>query len=197
MDEKVKGSWERFLNPASLKNNIITASVHSMAFEMLKSAIEDKIREFFTNGFDEHGPIVSEDYKEKVLKLNRSRTYASLNWLKNMEAIDDNDLETFERIKRHRNELTHELFRFVAQGCSFDVRESFNDMVALLRKVEMWWFVNLEMEIDPESYPPDLDLDQVSPGRVWMLELLIKTALDSEDEAIKFYNEFVKQAEAQ
>ncbi|GAB1623191.1 hypothetical protein AAOGI_32410 [Agarivorans albus] len=195
MDEKVKGAWERFLNPVALKNNIITASVHSMAFEMLKSAIEDKIREFFTNGFDENGPTVSEDYKQKVLTLNRSRTYASLFWLKQMEAIDDSDLETFERIKRHRNELTHELFRFVSEGCSFDVNESFNDMIALLRKIEMWWFVNLEMAIDPDAYPSDLDLTQVSPGRVWGLEMLITTALGSEDEAMKFYNEFVRQTE--
>ncbi|WP_404973094.1 hypothetical protein [Vibrio campbellii] len=195
MDEKVKGAWERFLNPIALKNNIITASVHSMAFEMLKSAIEDKIREFFTNGFDENGPIVSDDYKQKVLKLNRSRTYASLYWLKEMDAINESDLETFERIKRHRNELTHELFKFVSEGCSFDVNESFNDMVALLKKVELWWFVNLEMAIDPDTYPPDIDLEQVSLGRVLGLEMLITTALGSEDEAMKFYHDFVRQTE--
>ncbi|EIJ0985719.1 hypothetical protein LCE44_17510 [Vibrio harveyi] len=195
MDEKVKGAWERFLNPIALKNNIITASVHSMAFEMLKSAIEDKIREFFTNGFDENGPIVSDDYKQKVLKLNRSRTYASLYWLKEMDAINESDLETFERIKRHRNELTHELFKFVSEGCSFDVNESFNDMVALLKKIELWWFVNLEMAIDPDTYPPDIDLEQVSLGRVLGLEMLITTALGSEDEAMKFYHDFVRQTE--
>ncbi|MFW1433640.1 hypothetical protein ACEV94_22240 [Vibrio parahaemolyticus] len=195
IDEKVKASWERFLNPVTLKKNIITASVHSMAFEMLKSAIEDKIREFFTDGFDDNGALVSEDYKQEVLKLNRSRTYASLYWLKQMDAIDDDDFETFERIKRHRNELTHELFKFASEGCSFDVAESFNDMVALLRKIELWWFVNLEMAIDPEKFPPGLDLDHVSPGRVWGLQMLINTALGSEDDAIRFYNEFVQQTE--
>ncbi|MBM4950769.1 hypothetical protein HYO33_22880 [Vibrio parahaemolyticus] len=195
MDERVKGAWERFLNPIALKNNIITASVHSMAFEMLKSAIEDKIREFFTNGLDENGPIVSEEYRQKVLKLNRSRTYASLYWLKQMDAINDSDLETFERIKRHRNELTHELFKFVSEGCSFDVNGSFNDMIALLKKIELWWFVNLEMAIDPDAYPSDMDLEQVSPSRVWGLEMLITTALGSEDEAMKFYNDFVRKTE--
>ncbi|EJE4556939.1 MULTISPECIES: hypothetical protein [Vibrionaceae] len=195
MDKEVKASWERFLNPVSLKNNIITASVHSMAFEMLKSSIEDKIREFFTNGFDENGPLVSDDYKLKVLKLNRSRTYASLLWLKQHDAIDDADIEVYERIKRHRNELTHELFKFASQGCDFDVAKSFDDMVGLLRKIEIWWFVNLEMAIDPESYPADLDLDEVVPGRLWSLQMLISTALGSEEDAMKFYNEFVQQTE--
>ncbi|HHY0422925.1 TPA: hypothetical protein ACVU4V_004660 [Vibrio parahaemolyticus] len=68
-------------------------------------------------------------------------------------------------------------------------------MVALLRKIELWWFVNLEMAIDPEKFPPGLDLDHVSPGRVWGLQMLINTALGSEDDAIRFYNEFVQQTE--
>jgi len=195
MDKKVKASWERFLNPVELKNNIITASVHSMAFEMLKSAIEDKIREYYIDAFDENGQIISENYKLKVLKLNRSRTYASLYWLKQIEAIDDNDLETFERIKCHRNELTHELFKFASQGCSFNIGESFDDMIALLKKIELWWFVNLNMDIAPENYPPDLDLEQVTFGRVIGLQLLINTALGSEDEAMGFYNDFVQQSQ--
>lgn len=193
MDKKVKASWERFLNPVSLKKNIITASVHSMAFEMLKSSIEDKIREFYTNGFDENEVIVSKDYKNKVLKLHRSRIYASFEWLKQHDAIDDADIKTFERIKRHRNELTHELFKFTSDGCTFDIAESFNNIVELLRKIELWWFVNLEMATDPENYPSDLNLDDVVPGRLWSLQMLINTALGSEEEAIEFYNEYVSQ----
>ena len=46
MDEKVKASWERALHPETLKTNIITASIFSMAFEILKSSIIEKI-EFF------------------------------------------------------------------------------------------------------------------------------------------------------
>jgi len=76
MDEKVKASWERALHPETLKTNIITASIFSMAFEMLKSSIIEKIEGFFTNGFDENGMIVSPEYKEKVLFLNRSPLYA-------------------------------------------------------------------------------------------------------------------------
>lgn len=195
MDKKVKASWERFLNPVGLKKNIITASVHSMAFEMLKSSIEDKIREFYTDGFDENGQIISEDYKNNVLTLNRSRIYASLKWLKQHDAIDDVDIEMFERIKSHRNELTHELFKFASNGCDFDITQSFDGMIELLRKIELWWFVNFEMEINPESYPPDLNLDQVIPGRLWSLQMLINTALGSEEEALAFYNEFVSQTE--
>jgi hypothetical protein len=195
MDEKVKASWERTLHPETLKTNIITASIFSMAFEMLKSSIIEKIENFFTNRFDENGMFVSPEYKEKVLSLNRSPLYASLKWLQDLNAIDDNDLERFEHAKRCRNTLTHEMLTFTSSGVDFNVAEAFEEMVGLLRKIEIWWFENLEMAIDPEAYPEDIDLDQVIPGPVWSLQMLIDVALGSEEEASKYYEHFIANAD--
>lgn len=191
MDKKIKASWERVLHPETLKTNIITASIFSMAFEMLKKSIIEKIKDFFTNGFDENGEIVSQEYKEKVLSINKSPLYASLKWLQSMEAIDDDDLETFEYVKRCRNILAHEMLKFTSEGVNFNVTEAFEKMISLLRKVEIWWFENLEMAISPEIYPDDFDLDQVTPGPVWSLQMLIEVALGPEEEAKKYYDYFV------
>lgn len=103
MDEKVRASWERTLHPETLKCNIITASIFSMAFEMLKSSIHEKIQDFFMDGFDQNAIIVSPKYKEKVLSLHKNPLIASLKWLQNMEAINVKDLKTFQYIKRCRN----------------------------------------------------------------------------------------------
>lgn len=191
MDDKVKASWEQVLHPKTLKTNIITASIFSMAFEMLKSSIIEKIEVFFTNGFDENGMIVSSEYKEEVLSLNKSPLYASLKWLQSMDVIDDEDLERFEHIKRCRNTLAHEILTFASSGVDFDVAEAFAEMVELLRKIEIWWFENLEMAIDPDSYPENLDLDKVIPGPVWSLQMLIDVALGPEEVARKYYDHFV------
>lgn len=195
MDEKIKSSWERVLHPEILKTNIITASIFSMAFEMLKSSIIDKIETFHTNEFDENGMVVSPEYKEEVLSLNRSPLYASLIWLQDMHAIDDKDLEIFEHIKRCRNTLAHEMLTFASSGVDFNVAEAFEEMISLLRKIELWWFENLEMAIDPEAYPENLDLEQVIPGPVWSLQMLIDVALGPEEEAQKYYDNFVANAE--
>lgn len=195
MDEKIKASWERVLHPETLKTNIITASIFSMAFEMLKSSTIEKIEGFFINGFDENGMIASPEYKEKVLSLNRSQLYASLKWLQDMDAIDDEDLKKFEHIKRCRNTLAHEMLTFTSSGVEFDVAEAFEEMISLLRKIEIWWFENFEMAIDPEAYPKDLDLDQVTPGPVWSLQMLIDVALGPEDESRKYYDHFVANAD--
>ena len=194
MQDNIKKSWERFLHPAALKSNIITASIFSMAFEMLKTSIIEKIQGFFTNGFDEKGMIISPEYKEKVLSLNRSPLYASLQWLQDMQAIDQDDLESFEKIKRCRNSLTHEMLKFTCEGVEYDVEALFGEMVSLLRKIGIWWFENLEMAIDPNAYPEDFDLNQVTPGPVWSLQMLIDIALGPEDRAMGYYNSFVAQS---
>ncbi|WP_421187992.1 hypothetical protein [Aeromonas enteropelogenes] len=195
MDEKIKSSWERALHPETLKKNIITASIFSMAFEMLKSSIIDKIEAFYTNGLYENRMVVSPEYKEEVLSLNRSPLYASLIWLQDMHAIDDKDLEIFEHIKRCRNTLAHEMLTFASSGVDFNVAEAFEEMISLLRKIEIWWFENVEMAIDPEAYPENLDLEQVIPGPVWSLQMLIDVALGPEEEARKYYDHFVANAD--
>ena len=195
MDKKVRASWERALHPQTLKTNIIIASIFSMAFEMLKSSIVEKIESFFTNGFDQNGPIVGPEYKDEVLSLNRSPLYASLKWLQNMDTIDDKDMEKFEHIKKCRNTLTHEMLAFASSGVGFDVGEVFDEMVCLLRKIEIWWFEHFEMAVDPDSYPEDIDVQQVIPGPVWSLQMLIDVALGPEEEALKYYDQFVTSAD--
>ncbi|WP_373974960.1 hypothetical protein NT239_15205 [Chitinibacter sp. SCUT-21] len=196
MDAKVKMEWERFLNPESLKRNIITAAIFSMAFEMLKSSIVDKLRSFYVNGFDSEGVQVDDDYKSEVLSLNKSPIYASLYWLLERSAIDSNDIELFESAKKCRNNLTHEMLSYLSSGVDVDVEGEFQKMVKLLRKINIWWFVNFEMAIDPDAYPNDLDIDTVVSGSEWSIQMMLDVALGSEDDAKQYYDHFTKATAA-
>ena len=109
--------------------------------------------------------------------------------------LNEKDLEHFEYIKKCRNTLAHEMLKFTAEELDFEVSEVFSEMVNLLRKIELWWFENLEMAIDPDSYPEDFDLEQVTPGPVWSLQMLIDIALGEESEAIKYYDHFMAASE--
>lgn len=185
---EIRASWEKVLHPEALRSNIITASIFSIAFEMLKASIIEKIEMFYLDGFGESGASISQDYKEEVLSLNKSPLYASLIWLEQRGAIDADDREIFERLKRHRNTLAHEILKFASEGVPFDVAESLGDMISLLNKIEIWWIENLDMAIIPDAYPADLDLDQVIPGPVWSLKMLMDVALGPEEEAKKYYD---------
>ena len=106
MDTENQAKWERFLDPEALRPNLILASIDIAAFEVLKNSIIERIRDFYIQGFDQDGWTIMPE-EENVLSKDRGLTCASLKWLKESEAINDDDLEKFNRIKEHRNFLAH------------------------------------------------------------------------------------------
>lgn len=100
-----KSSWESFLNPTILRPRLITASLYIAAFELLKAAIIDGIRSLYISGFDQNGIQVSPEYQSDVLVKNASPLYASLEWLKEADAINEDDVAVCEMVKNLRNEI--------------------------------------------------------------------------------------------
>jgi hypothetical protein len=192
MEDKIRQSWERFLHPESLRTNLIVGSLFIAAFEMLTDSIIDHIRNFFSTGFNQSGFVIDERYKTEVLSLNKSPLYASLEWLKNMNAVNDKDIEEFEKIKQCRNELAHEFVNFLSTGPTIDPLPLFPTMIDLLSKIEKWWILNVEIPTDPDFNGKDIDEDGIIPGPIMTLRLLTDIALGSEEES-KYYYEFIKQ----
>ena len=131
-----------------------------------------------------------------MLARNKSPIHASLDWLKEQGAIDDADLATFERVKRCRNTLAHELLSVLSsRGLPDDYGQCFADMVALLRKIEVWWIVNVEIPTNPDfDGSEEIDEDGIMPGPIMSMRLLMDIALGDEKEARFYYDEFRKQA---
>ena len=183
-------SWEKFLHPKTLKNNLITISLFITAFENFKESVISKPVAFFCDGFNEYCYIIDEKYKTEVLSLSKSKLYATLLWLKTIEAIDQQDIVKFDAIKRHRNEIAHETMQFLADADkNFDVTK-FTDLIALLTKIEKWWFLNFEASIDPEMLPEGADVEDVVPGAIWSLQLMLDIALGDEPTAGYYYNAY-------
>jgi hypothetical protein len=80
-----------------------------LSYELTRSMIVDPIRLFYTDVKFHGGPFKS--YEEDVLMRNKKSEFeACLLYLKDfMEAIDDNDLRTIQALRKHRNNLAHEL----------------------------------------------------------------------------------------
>jgi hypothetical protein len=189
MKDKTQISWETFLNPETLRPRLITVSVYIAAFELLKSAIIDRIKDFHTFGSGRIDP----EYQSEVLPKHRSPLYASLEWLKEMHAIDDTDIATYERVKNLRNELAHALTGMLLRELPAELAERFAEMVSLLNKIECWWIINVDMSVNPEFDGKEADAENVIPGPVMGLQLLLNIALGPEDEAKKYFNKFIKQ----
>lgn len=168
--------WERFLDPDVVRPSLFLATMFITTFEILKDSIVDDVRGFYTNGFDEHGLTVSSDYLAKVLSKNKSPLYASLQWLRENDAIDDEDLLTFEKLKSTRNLLAHQLFAVVTGQVESGHETQFDDLVKLLRKIGVWWVVNVEIPTNPDYDGTEIDEEGIVPGAVLTLQMLIQVA---------------------
>ena len=80
-----------------------------VSHELIKSMIVHPIRMFYQDiEFGEGLPFKS--YEEDVLSRNGNEFEACLLYLRDfMEAIDNKDLDTIQKLRKHRNDLAHNL----------------------------------------------------------------------------------------
>jgi hypothetical protein len=192
MDKDTRGNWERFLNPEVLRPNLMLASIYIATYEILKDSIISRIKDFYATGFDGVNDIIDPRYNSDVLSKSKSPLYASLEWLKESQAITDDDVDLFDRVKKYRNDIAHEISRMLSEGLPADFAECFNDMISLLSKIEKWWIINVEMQIDPDLMKMEVTEDQIIPGPIASLKIMIDVALGSDEESKYYFNEFMK-----
>jgi hypothetical protein len=169
--------WEDFLNPEIIRPRLITASVYNFAYSIFKDTVINRIRDFYVYNSEEG----LKNYNNEVLSLNKSPIYASLEWLKNMEAIEQNDIEIFNKIKDCRNELAHEIHNIlINKGSPTDFTDNFKNLFYLFRKIEIWWTINIELTINPDYVGEDIesiDENSVTTGPIICLKTLIDIAI--------------------
>lgn len=183
-----------FLDPDNLRPWLIAASVYIATFESFKDALVSHLRSFYSLGWDQNGPIMSDEYRSKVLSRNRSPVYASLGWFQEQGAIDASDLEAFERIKDLRNELAHKLLLVVfGEGLPPHFDQRFGELMQLLNKVELWWVLNIEIPTNPEFDDATIDPADVILGRVASLQMLFQIALGDAAESRAYVEEYQRR----
>lgn len=173
--------WERFLDPTVVAPSLFIATMFVTTFEILKDAIISRVRDFYLIGFSANEDQISKEYSKNVLSRNKSKVYASLDWLIEQNAIDQSDLETFEKLKTTRNLLAHELFQVVTGQVESNHQEQFNTLIDLLRKIEVWSIVNFEMEINSDYADQEINQEEIVPGRILSLQMLMHVATGGKD----------------
>ena len=192
MHDPAAKAWEELLNPEVLRPKLISASVYITAFELLKITIIERLRSFYTHGLDEVGnEVVSAEYKNVVLARERSALYASLDWLRENDAINSEDLESFERVKSLRNRLAHGLPDVVGStGLPPEFDACFSELVGVLHKIEVWWIAEVDIPTNPDFDGQEIDRQGIVPGPVLQVQLLLQVALGNEQESRMYLEEF-------
>lgn len=182
--------WEALLDPDLLRGKLISASIYIAAYELLAESIIGHIKGFFFDGINPDGPVTSPAYAEEVLSRNRSPLYASLDWLRENDVIDDADLAAFETIKKCRNELAHEMLALASGFTDGQYLEQLPVIAALIKKIETWWVVNFEIPVNPDFDNVEIDETGIVPGPCMALQLLVDIALGEPNKAKWYLEEF-------
>lgn len=162
------------LSADGVKANLLVASTYLVAYELLYSTIVQGVEDFyFIVGDEEEEKKV---YKEKVLSLNKDRLVASCLWLKNSQALTDEEIETISKIREHRNLIAHELPRIIIDHETEVDLDLFVQIITLHKRIELWWFEEVEMSINPDL--ADVEIEQVQTGRIMVMNLVVKTLLE-------------------
>ena len=94
-----------------------------MNYECLKEFVIEQIRGFYSENIYMRGDMIvyeeSEDYKEKVRALDKDNLEnASLKWFIDVGAITQEDYDTYHKIRKRRNDITHKLLNNLSAGFS-------------------------------------------------------------------------------
>ena len=149
--EQAYRSWKKFLDPDDLKANLVRASVYLSSYELLKWVIVERPRQFFSTVH------LQKKYKAEVIALHsKDPFHASCLWFQKMQAIDGDDATMVEEIRRHRNDIAHELPKYLTDS-RFVVNMQLLDSVHfLVGKIERWWIREIEMPVNPDFDPVDV-----------------------------------------
>ncbi|MBU0490964.1 MAG: hypothetical protein KKA73_09705 [Chloroflexi bacterium] len=167
---------DKFLNPDVIKSNLILSSLYLAAYELLKDAIVDNIRDFFSFEYKNGRAIPDEQYKDEVVRVHKDLLYASCSWLQRNGVITENEVEEIETIRKHRNQVAHELPKLLGDadlnlnvGYFLRIRE-------LLEKIEVWWIKNVEIPVNTDFDGVDVNEEDIRPGRVIALDYVISAS---------------------
>src|SRR5688572_21629831 len=96
------------LEVSAIQGTLVRAGLYLAGFELLRSDVVSRTKDFFLAGFDERGLTYSPEY-EKVRALDADIYVASAKWLVTVGAVTAAQTEELVQIRRHRNEIAHEL----------------------------------------------------------------------------------------
>ena len=189
-------NWVNILDEDILKTNVNFAAVFVMNYECLKEFVIEQVRFFYSEHFymDDDKLVCeeSETYKKEVRALDKQIENASLKWFLKEEAITLEDYETYQLIRKRRNDITHELLKNLNLGFNEEDVQLFGKLLDIYQKLDKWWLNEIEIPTSADAIPIDYDREGVCGGQAIMLSIINDIVLGNDGEKYKkLLNEIV------
>ena len=175
---------ENILNKDKLMERINYNALFILNFELLKDFLIDKVRDFFTSKYEvKDGELVGipdDKYNKEIRILGKGSDEASLNWLKSMGAISEDEIDIYKKLKNIRDEIAHEFYSTLYRPVEENDKMSLNTLISLFNKVDKWFINNLYVPTDESMINVDFDEKNVIGGQALMLQI-INSAIVNKD----------------
>jgi hypothetical protein len=129
-------------------------------------------------------------YRDVVLSKDPEHPLrASCLWLRDVGVIDDEDMSTVDEIRRHRNELAHELPAFLGEIDRSVNLELLNSICELVSKVDRWFVINVHAATDPAFDGKTVEGAEVTSGRMALIQQMTDATIGDRRRALQRYGE--------
>lgn len=122
-----------------IRRRVIRVSVFLAAFELLRSEVENGVRDYFLKGFDQSRLDRFEAYQRQVLSKHKSRFEASLRWLAQAGALRQADVICIRELRTYQREVACALPKFLVDSSFLLDVKRVAEMKDLLTRVTMFW----------------------------------------------------------
>ncbi len=105
--------------------------------------------------------------------MDKNKFIASRRWLEQMEAITKEDIDEVVKIREHRHKIAHKLPTFLVDDAVNINTAYIYKMHELLTKIDMWWFMQAELPLNPDVPIHAYGIVSVKSGPILVLENLL------------------------
>lgn len=170
------------LQPWRIRSTLEFAALLQLTHELIKVSVLDGVKGFYGhfayNGIDEWIGGDRATYEREVLARAPGRQFeASIDWLVERSALNPQQAERLSDIYSHRHDLTHEMAKYVIDPDFEPNGELFLEAVQILESLERFW-LEIEVDIGLLDDHPGATIDDVTPGRLLLLQLCVDAYLD-------------------
>lgn len=172
--EKLLASFSNILNEDLLHTTMNILALYILVWEAFKKMVIELPKSFFfVNSFlDANGKLKyseSEEYQEEIGSKGKDLLRSSLRWFVSLHAITDDEVEKVLKIRKRRNEFVHEMNKILFEGISEADCQLFVSLLALYRKIDVWWIKNVVIDTTPLLE----DLDEIKEDEMFNTQALL------------------------
>ncbi len=188
---------EKFLNPDLLKQHLLAGGIYLAAYEIFKSSLVGRPRDFYRSGWENGKESFSPGYQTNVIALDQRHIYrASALWWQKKGVLTDADMALAASIREHRDEIAHDIPRFLGTSEGFIRLDLLESIFTLLSKIDQWWIREVEIPTISDFDNRELtneDLAGVVSSNMIFLSLMIPIAFGDDSLLRSLYEEWEKR----